>query len=66
VESISEGLAVANIERTGRRIIDEIERQGDPSNMTKREWVEFLEFIISECQSRLEGAKDELAEEEGE
>lgn len=40
-----------------------VDQQGDPKFLTKTEWVEMLEILIDECQSRLEAAREELADE---
>ena len=51
---------MSKIDRQVRFIINEIERQGDPHSMTKVEWIDFLEGIITECEFRLEAARAEL------
>lgn len=52
-----------SIDREVREVIRDIETKGDPRNMTKAEYVEFLEGVVSECEMRLEGARAELADE---
>jgi hypothetical protein len=47
-----------------QRILEEIDRVTESSAMSKREAVEFLERLISECESRCEALEEELNGEE--
>lgn len=45
-----------------QEVMDLIDNEGDPTLMSKQEWVDFLEEIISECESRAEAARSEMAD----
>jgi hypothetical protein len=45
-------------------ILQKIDDAGDPSQMSKREWLEFLEAIICECESRLSAVRGELEDDD--
>jgi len=45
-------------------IMQRIDDAGDPSQMSKREWCEFLESIMSECESRLSAVRGELEDDD--
>jgi hypothetical protein len=40
-------------------IMEVIDREGEPP-LSKEEWIALLERVCSECESRAEGARDEL------
>lgn len=42
-----------------------VDKLGDPSKMSKAQWVEFLEEVMTDCEGKLDAAREELAEEEG-
>lgn len=46
------------------KVMTLIDDEGDPKNMTKAEWVIFLEEIIAECESRAAAAREEIADDE--
>lgn len=48
-----------------RAVLKVLDAEGDPRNMGKREWVDFLEEIITECESRKDAAVEELREADG-
>lgn len=45
------------------RCMEFIDEAGHPKSLSKQEWVELLEIIISDCGSRLEAAREEMADE---
>lgn len=50
-------------EKQAAKCAEFIDEAGDPKNLSKQEWIEMLEIIISDCQSRIEAAREELADE---
>lgn len=48
-----------------RQVADLVDRLGDPKNMTKRQWIEFLGEIEADCEAKREAAQDELREDGG-
>jgi hypothetical protein len=42
--------------QTVSRVIDDL---GQPEKMCKLKWIDFLEEVISECESKLDAAKAE-------
>lgn len=43
-----------------QKIMALIDKYGAPESMSLREWIDFLESIISECRSRVDAAKEDL------
>lgn len=52
-------------QKQATKCLEYIDQEGDPKYLNKREWVEMLEIVISDCESRLEAAREELEEDEG-
>lgn len=44
------------------RIMENIDREGKPP-LSKEDWKELLETVVSECESRLEAVNEELRDE---
>lgn len=53
-----------SVQKAVERVLECLDEEGNPDNMTKREWKELLEEVISSAQSRLECVEQELEEEE--
>lgn len=54
-----------NITNSVNAAFKRIDDLGDPTHMSKSEWVEFLTEIIDGCRSRREAAEEELAADSG-
>jgi hypothetical protein len=54
----TEGAQMSDVQQV-MELIDEL---GDPKFMSKEDWKEFLECVITECESRLEAVNEELRE----
>lgn len=46
------------------QVMKKIDTLGDPIRMTLHEWKDFLETIIAECESRVEGVNVDLKNDE--
>jgi hypothetical protein len=52
-----------NAEQAASKAMEQIDEIGDPANLSKQDWIEMLEIIVGECQSRAEAAREELADD---
>lgn len=48
-----------DIEEKVEAMMEQIDDEGAPEKMTKREWREYLEYLSEAIGSRLEAAKDD-------
>lgn len=40
-------------------IMRKVDDAGEPEKMSRLQWIDFLELLISDCRSRLEAAREE-------
>lgn len=50
-------------DRQAQKCLEYIDQEGAPEYLSKAEWIEMLQIIISDCESRAEAAREELANE---
>jgi hypothetical protein len=46
------------------RVMREIDSAGEPSKMTRAQWIEFLEQLATDVECRLDCAREEQANED--